>query len=443
MLESPLRIDPAQPLDPTHPLLRGLEGFWLPLPSTSGGARLYDLSVYGRDGTLTNMDPSTDWVTDPHVQHQGLDFDGTDDWVDLTTELKDVIGGASALAVTHQFKIPDTSSDKRLSSGWNTGDFQETSFAIWMDAGGNGTGYAFQIDLQDDSRSKVGEDNDGAVPGKVEVVTAVFEQGARTEIWKNGSLLSSATPGDSPVVEPPEISLGALGPTAVGDFSDLVLFSTLVHSRAPTSTEMLALHAQARRGFPDLLRTRSTAPLVSTSGGGGTTISTSISDTINWSDNSQQNISITSALSDKLTATDKITAGVVLALSQFDTVDVTDTVTNKLDLDFSRSDTIITTDNVTAALVLALFQSDTTKFTDQTQSTVTVEGNVVDTIQISEEVGNAIITALSVTETYTYTDSISLVGFQTFELPDGRLLVVDRKQRKYTIARSNRKIIPT
>ena len=51
-LRQPLNVDPVQPLDTTHPLLRGVQGFWLPLPHLSGGARLYDLSGRGRHGDI-------------------------------------------------------------------------------------------------------------------------------------------------------------------------------------------------------------------------------------------------------------------------------------------------------------------------------------------------------------------------------------------------------
>jgi len=49
-------VDPAQPLDPTSSLTDGLQGFWMPLPRTTGGSRLYDLSAYGRHAVLNKPD---------------------------------------------------------------------------------------------------------------------------------------------------------------------------------------------------------------------------------------------------------------------------------------------------------------------------------------------------------------------------------------------------
>jgi len=59
-------------------LKQGLVGAWC--PSVSGrGLVLPDLSGYNNHGTLTNMDPGTDWVASGNGL--ALDFDGVDDYV--------------------------------------------------------------------------------------------------------------------------------------------------------------------------------------------------------------------------------------------------------------------------------------------------------------------------------------------------------------------------
>jgi len=50
------------------------------------GSTAYDKSGKGNDGTLTNMDPGTDWVTDKYGY--ALDFDGSDN-MDLTSKNKE------------------------------------------------------------------------------------------------------------------------------------------------------------------------------------------------------------------------------------------------------------------------------------------------------------------------------------------------------------------
>ncbi len=66
-------------VDPTHPLSRGLVGWWL--FNEGAGSRLSDISGLGNHGTLTDMDPATDWVGSLHGG--ALDFDGTDDFVSV------------------------------------------------------------------------------------------------------------------------------------------------------------------------------------------------------------------------------------------------------------------------------------------------------------------------------------------------------------------------
>ena len=61
-------------------LRQGLVGAWCPSLGASG-FRLIDRSGYGNHGTLTNMDPGTDWVASGGKG--ALDFDGVNDYVDL------------------------------------------------------------------------------------------------------------------------------------------------------------------------------------------------------------------------------------------------------------------------------------------------------------------------------------------------------------------------
>lgn len=64
-------------LNRSHPLAKGLVGCWL--MNERGGIRVNDLSGNGNHGTLTNMDPATDWIMSP--DGPGLDFDGVNDTV--------------------------------------------------------------------------------------------------------------------------------------------------------------------------------------------------------------------------------------------------------------------------------------------------------------------------------------------------------------------------
>ncbi len=76
-------VDWMCPVNWLDPLARGLAGLWLPVLGAVGGQRLTDLTQRN-DGTLTNMDPPTDWLSASRSYPGGwgaLDFDGTDDYV--------------------------------------------------------------------------------------------------------------------------------------------------------------------------------------------------------------------------------------------------------------------------------------------------------------------------------------------------------------------------
>lgn len=84
-LDSGMFVNMLSPVDRLHPLNRGLVARWQALPGLTGGRRLIDLvnpGPHGRHGTLTNMDPATDWVgTSRPGGYGALDFDGSDDRV--------------------------------------------------------------------------------------------------------------------------------------------------------------------------------------------------------------------------------------------------------------------------------------------------------------------------------------------------------------------------
>ena len=91
-------IDLSNPLA-DHPLTKGLVGCWIALPQLAKGSIWYDLSGYNNHGTLTNMDPSTDWVYDG--ERWGLDFDGIDDYVTAAALDSPFLGPITILTWVH------------------------------------------------------------------------------------------------------------------------------------------------------------------------------------------------------------------------------------------------------------------------------------------------------------------------------------------------------
>jgi len=65
-----------------HPLAQGLVFAGLGGPAGVASTLYRDSSLYCNHGTLTNMDPATDWVWDQFLGRWVLDFDGSNDGVD-------------------------------------------------------------------------------------------------------------------------------------------------------------------------------------------------------------------------------------------------------------------------------------------------------------------------------------------------------------------------
>src|SRR3989344_904343 len=76
-------------------LSKGLVGYWN-FDINAGGDTVYDMSTSANHGTMINMDPATDWV-DGKVGSGALDFDGSNDYVDLVNKsnLEDMVSNAN------------------------------------------------------------------------------------------------------------------------------------------------------------------------------------------------------------------------------------------------------------------------------------------------------------------------------------------------------------
>ena len=68
-------------VDLSHPLMRG--AVLLGLGQAHHSIRYRDESAKGNHGVLTNMDPATDWLWEPKLGRWALDFDGSNDYVQL------------------------------------------------------------------------------------------------------------------------------------------------------------------------------------------------------------------------------------------------------------------------------------------------------------------------------------------------------------------------
>ncbi len=102
----------------------GLVGAWVASLGPTGWT-LFDASGRHNHGTLTNMDPATDWVIGPNGWT--LDFDGVDDYVDLGRSW-----AFGDFSVALWFKIPNLTADHAIAGNWN-GDATHDGWEIWFD----------------------------------------------------------------------------------------------------------------------------------------------------------------------------------------------------------------------------------------------------------------------------------------------------------------------
>lgn len=123
----------------THPHMRGIVGLWALNEGT--GSSLFDLSRNGRSGTLTSMDPATDWVAGPHGH--SLTFDGVDDWVSFGSSWNALLN-SGAFSISIWFEVgsaPGTSKFMHIvavSNNWGAS-------AEYIAIGTTGTGNAIKV----------------------------------------------------------------------------------------------------------------------------------------------------------------------------------------------------------------------------------------------------------------------------------------------------------
>jgi len=77
-------------VDLSHPLFQG--AVFLGLGRSPGSTHFHDSSGRDNHGTLTGMDPATDWVWAADLGRRALDFDGSNDYV-YTDQIFNIIAG--------------------------------------------------------------------------------------------------------------------------------------------------------------------------------------------------------------------------------------------------------------------------------------------------------------------------------------------------------------
>ena len=236
-------VDPVQPLNLAHPLMRGVQGFWLPLPHLAGGSRLYDLSPYGRHGSLSNLDPSTVWSITHKNPLPFIRYDGAGQ-----TQVVDSpawsLSNAPALTVFVHFKAEVLD------------EFFQTIIA-------NGEGDNWRIARSTTSDTAIGF-NVASASRSLDVGPFLGSELFCFLSW-NGSIARIAVMRDQSIVtdtaeatQPGTSNTLMIGnnPGATGRRWKGPIYNAIIKHSYETFDWALKMRRQARRGFPDLLNRR-------------------------------------------------------------------------------------------------------------------------------------------------------------------------------------------
>lgn len=217
-------------------MARGIGGevaWWCPSLDDSGNGTttLSDLSGNGRNGTLTNMDAATDWVSDTTSGGiRALDFDGTNDFVSCPSV------NVAAISVSCWVRFTTDSSQVFMAKRSNTA----YSWEIGRNAGNDQV--LFRIN--DNTNAATG----GSLPINTWLHVGGTYEGSVITAYVGGvsvGTLSYSTPINSNAVG---ITLGARANfPGAESFFPLRLDDCRVFNRAITATEMAKL--ASKRGY--------------------------------------------------------------------------------------------------------------------------------------------------------------------------------------------------
>jgi hypothetical protein len=233
-----------------HGLNEGLVGWWLADAASSGGDILFDITGRGHNGTLTNMDPATDWV---HTDRPGgltaaYDLDSTNDHV--------VIPDAADLKFTTDFSLafwiyPRSFSSfdgiiDKITGGTGYGIFMTgTGGSVWMTYNGYGGALLASSMLVQDTWNH-----------------CVFTRtsGSANEWFKNGVTFSNNTSGSPSAGTATLLFSNQRGGGT--KYMDGYLPDVRAYDRSLSASEVMSLYSEAQLGYPNLLRRHgATAPV--------------------------------------------------------------------------------------------------------------------------------------------------------------------------------------
>ena len=267
-------VDLVQPLNTEHPLLRGVQGFWLALPHLSGGTRLYNLIQPRGTGVINGAA----WRDFSEVPRSGLHYDGSS-FVDTGVERIGSTGlfasASEEYTVITEARVQPDGLGSVLARGVSS--FSARTFHMHFN--------------QDEETPQVvirGQSNftDAALDdGRFHSHAVTWDGSAATYIVDGGSLVLPLGVGNQSENTGQRIVFAArtngTGFRLNGDQTYV-----LIADRAYSPQEVASFYDQARRGFPDLLNRRPSMTVVDMASV-GEVIQIAVTDNITTSDNTE------------------------------------------------------------------------------------------------------------------------------------------------------------
>lgn len=234
-------IDWMCPVNWQHPLNRGLVGWWLAVQNQGGwkSNRWLDLTdpVSGHHGTLTNMDPATDWRTDSNAVHSSLDFI-TDDFVNIGGVWDEVIVPANAFSCVAYVNARSTAADGTV---WGIND--SSGHLLFNDTG---TWRSFTAGAPSTSSAA------GGVVVDTWQVIGESVGGSSATVYVGGSQLATASGAVSLTTESSDTVIGSGNNSSARPFNGRIA-SVMIWKRSLSAGEHSFVNSEVLSGFPNLL----------------------------------------------------------------------------------------------------------------------------------------------------------------------------------------------
>lgn len=367
-------VDPVQPIDPTSPFARGLEGLWLPLPHLSGGSRLYDLSSYAGHADLNSVEARHDAA----VSWPGHDFDPARisygelprfSWLD----------GGTAFTVAMVF-VPDVHENGR--NLWRP---------PFCNMGFNRDNGGYQFYTWDGSTLTnivLSEGDLGALTTGVITWTANGDM----QLWIDtvkGSTANSNQPASKDDIH----SLGnSENLTSDQTWDGAICATAIYRGRVWTQSDVDRFDSEARRGFPGLLRRRDQSALFVSSSTTTVTETLSVSGTLSTSltESATATETLSTSGTGSASVTESASASESVSVGATGTPSLTESATATEALKATAQANLSVTESATATEKIKATASAALSLTENATATETLKVTAAAALSITETLGNAV-----------------------------------------------------